>query len=296
MTRSRVSEAVLEPVLAPQLVERVLAKLGLRRRPSLELAGLNTLYAAFCGNVPFDNIRKRIWFAAHQTTPLPGGDPSEFFDDWLRYGTGGTCWPINGAMYALVHALGFEARRIAGSVVVEGYPQGANHGSVLVTLDGVSYLVDAWMAGFRVVPLIRGRRASTDTGIHNINAVPTEGGFEIFCYAGWNREQRLPFRPEPEHDPVDHAFFLARYEHTKKVGFFNDALLICRHFPESVLTIGRKSKIRVAADGTVTKTQVDETLRKAALIEEFGLSQEIVEALPPDVPGGCAPPGLGDDQ
>jgi arylamine N-acetyltransferase len=195
-------------------------------------------------------------------------------------------------MYALLLALGFQARRIAGSVVVEGYPQGANHGSVLVTLDGISYLVDGWMASFKVLPLVPGRPGSTGMGIHDIRAVPTENGFEIISYPGFDRDHPLPFRPEPEHDPVDHAFFLARADRTRAVGFFNDALFISRHFPESILTIGRKSKFRVAADGALTKTEVGEVERKRALIEEFGLSEEIVQALPRDVSGGVAPPGL----
>jgi arylamine N-acetyltransferase len=290
--RTRALPVIPEPALAPELVERVLVRLGLHQRPALDLTGLNALYAAFCGNVPFDNVQKRIWFASPQTTPLPGGDPTEFFNNWLRHGTGGTCWPLNGGLYALVHALGFEARRIVGSVVIEGYPQGANHGSVLVALDGISYLVDGWMASFNVLPLVSGRAASTGQGIHDIRAVPTENGFEIISYSGFNRDQPLPFRPEPEHDPVDHAFFLARADRTKVVGFFNDAIFICRHFPESILTIGRKSKFRVAADDTLTKTQPTEAERRTALIEEFGLSEEIVEALPPNVPGGVAPPGL----
>jgi arylamine N-acetyltransferase len=284
--------ASAEPALAPALVERVLARLGLGRRPTLDLVGLNLVYAAFSGSVPFDNVQKRIWFASPQTTPLPGGDPAEFFNNFLQHGTGGTCWPINGGMYALLRALGFEARRIAGSVVVEGYPQGANHGSVLVTLDGISYLVDGWMASFKVLPLVPGRPASTGTGIHDIRAVPTENGFEIISYPGFDRDHALPFRPEPEHDPVDHVFFLARADRTKAVGFFNDALFISRHFPESILTIGRKRKFRVAADGTLTKAEVGEAERKTALIEEFGLSEEIVQALPGDVSGGVAPPGL----
>ena len=281
-----------EPVLAPQLVERVLEKLGLRQRPSADLAGLNTVYAAFCGNVPFDNIQKRIWFAGPQTTPLPGGDPNEFFKNWLRHGTGGTCWPINGALYALVRALGFEARRIVGSVIVEGYPRGANHGSVLVTLGKINYLVDAWMVSFKALPLVPGRPASTGSGIHDISAAPIGDSFEIYSYPGWLREQPLPFRIESEYDPVDHAFFLSRYELTKKMGFFNDAFFICRHFPDSILTLGRHSKFRVGADGTLTKTETTEADRRAALIEEFGLSEKIVETIPPNVPNGVAPPGL----
>jgi len=290
-TSSRFS-VISEPALAPSLVERVLIKLGLHQRPTLDLAGLNALYAAVSAKIPFDNVHKRIWFAGPQTTPLPAGDPNEFFENWLRHGTGGTCWPINGAMYALVHALGFDARRIVGSVIVEGYPRGANHGSVLVTLDGISYLVDAWMASFKVLPLIAARPSSTGNGIHDVRAVPIESGFEIITYPGFNREQPLPFRPEPEYDPVDHALFLARYDRTKTVGFFNDAIFICRHFPDSILTMGRKSKFHLAADGTLTKTEPSESERKQSLIEEFGLSEEIVDKLPPNVPGGIAPPGL----
>ncbi len=122
-----VTSAVSDPVLSPNLLERVLVKLGLTERPSLDLAGLNTLYAAFCGNVPaIDSIRKRIWFAGDQRTPLPGGDPTDYFESWLIHGTGGTCWPTNGAVYALVRSLGFDARRIAGCIVMEQYP-GTNH-------------------------------------------------------------------------------------------------------------------------------------------------------------------------
>jgi hypothetical protein len=76
------------------------------------------------------------------------------------------------------------------------------------------------------------------------------------------------------------------------VGFFNDTLFICRHFPESILTIGRNIKFRVAADGTLTKTEISDAERRRALIEEFDVSEEIVATLPPDAPGGVAPPGL----
>jgi arylamine N-acetyltransferase len=292
MTTSRGFSAISEPTLAPALLERVLTKLGLRERPTLDLSGLNALYAAVSANLPFDNFQKRIWFAGPQTTALPCGDPSEFFNNWLQHGTGGTCWPLNGAMYALAHALGFDTRRIVGSVIVEGYPRGANHGSVVVTLDRVDYLFDGWMAAFKVLPLIPGTPSSTGHGIHDISVVPIESGFEIISYPGFNREQPLPFRPEPEYDPVDHALFLTRYDRTKSVGFFNDAIFICRHLPDSIITMGRKSKFHLAADGTLTKTEPTEAERKTSLVEEFGLSQEIVEKLPPNVPGGVSPPGL----
>ena len=106
--------AVPEPLPPPEIFERVLERLGLTKRPSIDLAGLNAVYAAWCGRIPFDNIQKRIWFAGDRTTPVTGGDPTEFFANWLAHGTGGTCWPTSGAMYALLRSLGYPARRITG--------------------------------------------------------------------------------------------------------------------------------------------------------------------------------------
>ena len=54
-------------MISPDLIERVLDKLGLDSRPEVDLAGLNSLYAAFSGGVPNDNIQKRIWFAGDRS-------------------------------------------------------------------------------------------------------------------------------------------------------------------------------------------------------------------------------------
>ena len=48
----------------------------------------------------------------------------------------------------------------------------------------------------------------------------------------------------------------------------------------------------MAADGTLTKTEPTEPERKKSLVEEFGLSEEIVDAIPPNVVGAVAPPGI----
>jgi arylamine N-acetyltransferase len=189
----------------------------------------------------------------------------------------------------LARAIGFSARRTAGSVIVPNYPAGANHGSVLVTLDGFDYVFDLTFGSFKVLPLVPGQSASTETGIHNLRATPLDGGgFELFFHLGWSTEP-LPFRPEPEHDQVDHAFFLTHYVRANRVGFFNDTLLISRRFPDSIVTIGRGRKLVVSADGVLTKTDLTIAQRDETLIQELGLSEEVVASIPPDVVGGVAP-------
>ena len=128
--------------LAPALLERVLSKLGLSEPPSPTLEGLRTLYPAWCRKVPFDNIRQLIHRRSHDPSPMPGGDATEFFEAWLVYGTGGTCWSGNGALHALLLSLGFEAARgLCTMLVAPAIPP--NHGSVLVVYEGSRYVVDA---------------------------------------------------------------------------------------------------------------------------------------------------------
>ena len=138
------------------LLDRVKTRLGLPSRPSLDLAGLKKIYAAYSGHVPNDNIQKRIWLAGDKSRPVSGGEPTQFFENWLEHGTGGTCFPANGALCALLCALGFDAWRILGSVMMEGIEQDGNHGTVLVRIDDTFYLVDAQLAAFSALPLIAG--------------------------------------------------------------------------------------------------------------------------------------------
>jgi hypothetical protein len=63
-------------MISAELLDRVKSKLGLPSRPSLDLAGLNKIYAAYSGHVPNDNIQKRIWLAGDKSRPVTGGEPT----------------------------------------------------------------------------------------------------------------------------------------------------------------------------------------------------------------------------
>jgi N-hydroxyarylamine O-acetyltransferase len=288
--------AAPEPLPPPELIERVLEKLGLHKRPRVDLAGLNAVYAAWCGSIPFDNLQKRIWFAGDRTTPVTGGDPTAFFANWLAHGTGGTCWPTSGAMYALLKSLGFPARRIAGAMVHTGdrNPKDAGHGSVLVALDGVDYLVDASILAFEPLPLIPGQRTRSGPGIHAIEAVPVDPGFDVRWRVGLDREATVTFRTQPQFDPVDHQFVLDGYERSKASSPFNRTAYVCRRYADSIVSLARHRLITVAADDTSTVNEIDEARRKDVLVDVFGFSREIAEKLPPDDPDPRDdPPSVG---
>jgi hypothetical protein len=104
--------------LSPDLLERVLSRLGLSATPAPDLNGLKTVYAAWCRGVPFDNIRKLIHVQTQTPGVLPGDSAQDFFEAWLKYSTGGTCWAGNGALHSLLVTLGFAAHRGVATMLV----------------------------------------------------------------------------------------------------------------------------------------------------------------------------------
>jgi arylamine N-acetyltransferase len=273
-------------MLPAEILDRVKSKLGLPDRPGLDLAGLNTIYAAYSGNVPNDNIQKRIWLSGDKSRPVTGGEPIQFFENWLEYGTGGTCFPANGALCALLCALGFNAWRILGSVMMEGIEHEGNHGTVLVRIDDTDYLVDAQLAAFSALPLIVGQPASTGEGIHDIHAVPRGEEFDVQWYPGSNRQIPMFTRLDLKRGPVDHNVFLSQYAlsalRDRRRSPFNDALFIGRHFPDRILNVGRLTLTEIFADNVAKKREITLAERAQILVDEMGVSAEIVHAIPPD--------------
>lgn len=135
------------------LVDAVLARLEVER-PSCDLAGLRAVYAAWCGSVPFDNTLKLIHSAEALPGPLPGSTADVFFDTWLEHGTGGTCWAGNGALHDLLSALGFEVERALATMLSSPNARGVNHGSVIVTIDGTSWIADASILSGDPIPMV----------------------------------------------------------------------------------------------------------------------------------------------
>jgi N-hydroxyarylamine O-acetyltransferase len=273
-------------MISANLLERVLLELGLRNRPAADLAGLQEIYAAYSWHIPHDNVQKRIWLVGDRSNQVTGGDPSEFFENWLVHGTGGTCFPANGALCELLSTLGFNARRILGSVMIEGLEREANHGTVLVRIGDTDYLADAQLASFSVLPLVPGQPASTGEGIHDINAIPFEGGFNVQWYPGSKRQRPMVTRLDLQCAPVDHSAFVAQYALSARRDLrrspYNEALFIGRHFPNHILNIGRNTLTKIYSNNVITKREITLTERAQILIDEFRLSAEIVAAIPPD--------------
>lgn len=93
-------------------------------RPAIDHDGLSKLYHNWCRKIPFDNLFKRLFLRGNEEIEFPGNNDLQFFRNWLKYGTGGTCWSGNGALQTLLASLALYVRKNIGNDVI-----GVEHGA-----------------------------------------------------------------------------------------------------------------------------------------------------------------------
>ena len=268
-------------MITPQLVEQVLAKLGLQKHPGNDLTGLKTLYGQWCRKVPFDNLQKRLFFSNGGNGPLPGHTANNFFQDWLAYGTGGTCWAVSYALHDLLQSLGFKVRRASATILTSPTVRGPNHGTVVVTLDGVQYLIDGSMLTERPLPLKEGIHSGTQHPAAQIRFEKRTDHWQFCCRplhlldGVWCRIDAID---------VSVAAFDQYYEGTRAWSPFNFALYARINSQDQVTGIIADQKITINPDGQATSKAMRSAERVKFLVEHVGIAEEIIARLPADEP------------
>jgi N-hydroxyarylamine O-acetyltransferase len=266
--------------LTRDLVDRVLEKLELPSAPTQDLQGLRMVYGAWCRKVPFDNTRKLIHLRQSRSEPLPGDEPNDFLEAWLTHGTGGTCWAGNGALQALLVALGFNAVRGVGTMVIapDAPP---NHGTVLVACEDALYLTDA--------SILHGEPLHLDP--HGSTRV-THPAWGVECskrYRHWLIRWRPMHRPEGLDCRIDRvdvmgSVFREHHERTREHSPFNHELYVRTVRGNRIVGIAHGTRIEFTGTAEPSRAPMTSADRTRFLIEELGLSEEIVSTLPADRP------------
>lgn len=265
----------MDSQLTDPLVDRVLARFGLPAAPSPTRSGLATIYRAWCDHVPWDNVQKRITVVAGRA-PLAGAYPAEFFENFLRDGTGGTCWPSSGALHALLVHVGFPARRATAAMAHDRFGRIENHGTTIVRLDGEDLVVDSSI--LHVEPLALRDGSRLDDPVHRARVERTDGEW-IIWWTTHSRDTELPCLLLEDDVPL--ARYLERYGASRATGF-SYALTFTKSVPGGVLSVNGARRAFRDANGALRS---DTTLERArVLVEEGGLSRGVVDRLPPDEP------------
>lgn len=247
---------------------------------------LRALYGAWCKKVPFDNVRKMIHIRAANPAPLSGSMAEDYFEAWLKFGAGGTCWPGAGALHAFLASLGFDAVRCIGTMLVApNLPP--NHGTVIVKLDNELFLVDSSILHGEPLRLNKDSETAVAHPTWGVRCVPRDGH--------WYIQWRPTMKPEGfecrlDRFPATETEFRDSYERTRAWSPFNYELAVRINRGERVLGVAFGHSVSFHADGTVTKTQLTSSERRRLLLEDVGIAESLVMRLPDDVPTP-PPPG-----
>jgi N-hydroxyarylamine O-acetyltransferase len=284
------SAAGNDPGLRDELIERVLQKLKFARRPEPTSRGLKAIYSAWCRRVPFDNINKMIHLRCRDSGSLPGDTAVDFFEQWIRFGAGGTCWAGNGALCVLLDSLGFAAERAVGTMVTAPTAS-RNHGSTVVECEGRRYVVDASI--LHDEPLLLDARAPGAV------AHPAWGVQSSIRDGQWIIRWRPLHKPDgrdcriEEYDAAA-PVFRDRYENSRVHSPFNDELYVRLNRGDTVMGAAFGRRIEFDAAGGISQQELQGNERLRFLIEEIGIHEELAHALPQDMPPPPRPEAVAD--
>lgn len=255
--------------LSQDRVDELIALLGLSDRPSTDVAGLHSIYSAWCRSIPFDNLQKLLALHANADV-LPGMQAVDFFKSWQSDGTGGTCWSTNNALHALLCELGFSASMWSASM----FDGPANHGTTIVAIDDVRWVVDTAIHGDRPARLIDGE---TTTVLH--------AGYPTTV----RHDANGPIIEHPTPDPsfvipcrilhtITYPDTVVANERSRGWSPFNSGLMTAINDSTGVWMLKDNALTRIDESGNTTRTlTTDET--DDFLINVFGYSNRIIAAV-----------------
>lgn len=126
------------PPLASSLTTAVLSHLNVPSA-SPSIRHLNHLIGRYTETVPWETAFRIVkWKTTVETAVCPRW-PSEFWDDALTKGGGGTCFESNLAFFSLLRSLGYE-----GYLTINNMDETIGcHTAIVIQLDGSKWLIDA---------------------------------------------------------------------------------------------------------------------------------------------------------
>ncbi|MCE7576274.1 arylamine N-acetyltransferase [Aliivibrio fischeri] len=116
-------------------------RIGLPKDTALTIENLKMIHRAQHRTIPFENID----IVNGQSIQLAD---EVIYEKLVNNKRGGYCHELNGLLFTVLNALGFEARVLLGRVHLSPEPTGRGHRVTLVMFNGQQWLVDAGFGSF----------------------------------------------------------------------------------------------------------------------------------------------------
>lgn len=253
------------------LLDRVLAGWDVAS-VTQDLSTLDALHRAYLTRVPFENATKLVKASRTGTPDTALRWPVEFWEEHLRWGSGGTCFAATSAFQFLLRYLGFASTPVFCHLPAQ---EPDAHAALLVTVENRRVLVDVGYALPVPVPLPTDGAVRRVTDYYDVEVRPGPQE-EYLVFSEDKRGQRFRYRftlrPAPEGAYVDawRKTFLpqAPYMRRLALGRFANATRYLYKDPTRIFEITREGE----------RSRPLEDPRISMLAGIFGLPEPLLEA------------------
>jgi hypothetical protein len=149
--------------------------------------------------IPYENLTKILKADEVISARSAMRYPDEVIGDFMKWGTGGTCFSLTAALAGILDSLGIEVYPVLAD---RHYGQDTHCGLIMPGKNGELLLLDPGYLLFAPLPVPCDGPVFFDTGFNRIELSPANGGtrLELYTIVKYNRKLRLTFKVEPVSD------------------------------------------------------------------------------------------------
>jgi len=195
--KNKIHDAPWLTIRDPELLATFCTRFGIGHSSGW-ISLVNKLVAAFT-HVPYENLTKILKADSVISAASAMRYPDEVIGDYLKWGSGGTCFSLTAAVVAVFDALGIAAYPILAD---RHYGADTHCGLLIAKPDGELLLLDPGYLLFAPVTIPKDQPAQFDNGFNTIELKPVSGAqkIELYTLVKGNRKLRLTFKMTPVSD------------------------------------------------------------------------------------------------
>jgi arylamine N-acetyltransferase len=233
---------------------------------------LERVCSAFA-QLPFENLTKIISASLAISHERSLRLPPRVLEDFLAFGTGGTCFSLNAAFIAVLSHFGFEAYPL---LCDRHYGQDT-HCAVLLVCDGVNHVVDPGYLLYQPCALPTTVTTRHHTGFSELELQPAQDGAQVMLTSIVNGQRR--YRLTYKVAIVDEQQFLDAWKRSFTFDMMSYPVITFCKDGRHIYLQGSTLRVR-GAEGLVTRELTLEEQR-AFIVTQCGIDERVfTQALP----------------
>ncbi|MUI53387.1 arylamine N-acetyltransferase family protein [Aliivibrio fischeri] len=243
-------------------------RIGLSKDTALTIENLKMIHRAQHRTIPFENID----IVNGQSIQLAD---EVIYEKLVNNKRGGYCHELNGLLFTVLNALGFEARVLLGRVHLSPEPTGRGHRVTLVMMNDQQWLVDAGFGTFtprEPLPIEFDKELTTDLQVFRFIR---DEDYGVLLQVKESDEWLSLYSLDMGYVCKGDLEYANHFSSTHLDSVFTSGVIAALSTPEGINTLSNQ-QLKIKKNGVIQQiTLEDETSYFKALKDHFGLEPNL---------------------